>query len=52
MSSANLEHADVLGLLTIPVFRKAMFTDSADRIIYFRDKATKRKVTIADIAGI
>lgn len=46
------EHADVLGLLTIPVFRKAMFTDSADRIIYFRDKTTKRKVTIADIAGI
>lgn len=46
------EHADVLGLLTIPVFREAMFTDSADRIIYFRDKATKRKVTIANIAGI
>lgn len=44
------EHANILNLLCIPNFRLAMFLDSIDRLIYFRDKKTNEKFSIVEVA--
>lgn len=44
------EHSNVLNLLGMSEFRLAMFLDSADRLIYFRDKRTKEKISLVEVA--
>lgn len=44
------EHSNVLNLLCMSEFRTAMFLDSADRLIYFRDKRTKEKISLVEVA--
>ena len=45
------EHGNILGLLGMEEFRLDMFANAADRMIYFRDKATGAKVSIIDLLG-
>lgn len=45
------EHNNVLGLFGMEEFRLDMFANAADRMIYFRDKATGAKVSIIDLLG-
>lgn len=45
------EHGNVLGLLGIESFRLAMFSDAADRMVYFRDRTSGKKVSIIDLFG-
>lgn len=44
------EYNDVLGLLCLPEFRLAMFLDSADRLIYFKHRRTRKKVSLVEVA--
>ncbi len=44
------EHANVLNLLGMSEFRLAMFLDSSDRLIYFRNKHTREKVSLVEVA--
>lgn len=45
-------HDNILNLLGIPNFLLAMFLDSVDRLIYFRNKKTREQISIVDVAGI
>ena len=45
------EHGNILGLLGIESFRLAMFSDAADRMVYFRDRTSGKKVSIIDLFG-
>ena len=40
------EHSNVLNLLGMSDFRLAMFLDSVDRLIYFRNKRTRKKISL------
>ena len=45
------EHSNVLNLLGMSEFRTAMFLDSANRIIYFRDKRTREKISLVEVCS-
>ena len=45
------EHSNVLNLLGMPDFRLAMFLDSVDRLIYFRNKRTREKISLVELAS-
>jgi hypothetical protein len=45
------EHSNVLNLLGMSEFRLAMFLDSADRMIYFRDKRTREKISLVEVCS-
>ena len=45
------EHSNVLNLLGISEFRLAMFLDSADRLIYFRNKKSRIKTSLIELAS-
>jgi hypothetical protein len=44
------EHCNILNLLNSEEFRLAMFLDSADRMIYFRDKQTGEHISLVEVA--
>ena len=45
------EHSNVLNLLGMSEFRTAMFLDSSDRMIYFRDKRTREKISLVEVCS-
>lgn len=45
-----MEYNNVLNLLCVPEFRLAMFLDSADRLIYFKHRRTRKKVCLVEVA--
>lgn len=45
------EHSNVLNLLGMSDFRLAMFLDSVDRLIYFRSKRTREKISLVELAS-
>ena len=45
------EHSNVLNLLGMSDFRLAMFLDSVDRLIYFRNKRTREKISLVELAS-
>ena len=45
------EHSNVLNLLGLSEFRIAMFLDSADRMIYFRNKRTREKISLVEVGS-
>ena len=45
------EHSNVLNLLGMSDFRIAMFLDSMDRLIYFRNKKTREKISLIELAS-
>ena len=45
------EHSNVLNLLGMSDFRLAMFLDSMDRLIYFRNKKTREKISLIELAS-
>ena len=45
-------HDNILSLLNMSDFRMTMFLDATDRLIYFKDKKTKEKISVIDLAGI
>jgi hypothetical protein len=45
----NGDHSNILNLLGMSDFRLAMFLDSADRMIYFREKKTGEKISLVEI---
>ena len=45
------EHSNVLNLLGMSEFRLAMFLDSTDRMIYFRDKRTREKICLVEVCS-
>lgn len=45
-------HEDFLYMIGMPQFLGALFCDSTDRMVYFRDRYTHKKVSIVDMAGI
>lgn len=45
------EHSNVLNLLCLSEFRIAMFLDSADRMIYFRNKRTREKISLVEVGS-
>ena len=45
------EHSNVLNLLGMSEFRTAMFLDSADRMIYFREKKTREKISLVEVCS-
>ena len=45
------EHSNVLNLLGMSDFRLAMFLDSVDRLIYFRNKKTREKISLIELAS-
>ena len=45
------EHSNILNLLGMSEFRLAMFLDSADRMIYFRDKRTREKISLVEVCS-
>ena len=45
------EHSNVLNLLGLSEFRLAMFLDSTDRMIYFRDKRTREKISLVEVCS-
>ena len=44
------EHCNILNLLNSEEFRLAMFLDSADRMIYFRNKQTGEHISLVEVA--
>ena len=44
------EHCNILNLLNSEEFRLAIFLDSADRMIYFRDKQTGEHISLVEVA--
>ena len=44
-------HSNVLNLLGMSDFRLAMFLDSVDRLIYFRNKRTREKISLVELAS-
>lgn len=44
------DYDNVLYLLCLPEFRLAMFLDSADRLIYFKHRRTRKKVSLVEVA--
>ena len=44
------EHCNILNLLNSEEFRLAMLLDSADRMIYFRDKQTGEHISLVEVA--
>ena len=45
------EHSNVLNLLGFFEFRLAMFLDSTDRMIYFRDKRTRKEISLVEVCS-
>ena len=45
------EHSNVLNLLGLSEFRLAMLLDGADRMIYFRDKRTRKKISLVEVCS-
>lgn len=45
------EHSNVLNLLGMSEFRTAMFLDSAERMIYFREKRTREKISLVEVCS-
>lgn len=45
------EHSNVLNLLGMSDFRLAMFLDSVDRLIYFRNKKTREKISLVEVCS-
>ena len=45
------KHSNVLNLLGMSDFRLAMFLDSVDRLIYFRNKKTREKISLVELAS-
>lgn len=45
------EHSNVLNLLGMSDFRLAIFLDSVDRLIYFRNKRTREKISLVELAS-
>ena len=45
------EHSNVLNLLGMSDFRLAMFLDSVDRLVYFRNKRTREKISLVELAS-
>ena len=45
------EHSNVLNLLGMSDFRLAMFLDSVDRLIYLRNKKTREKISLVELAS-
>ena len=45
------EHSNVLNLLGMSDFRLAMFLDSVDRLIYFRNKRTREKISLVEVCS-
>ena len=45
------EHSNVLNLLGMSDFRLAMFLDSVDRLIYFRNRRTREKISLVELAS-
>ena len=45
------EHSNVLNLLGMSDFRLAMFLDSSDRLIFFRNKKTLEKISLFELAS-
>jgi hypothetical protein len=45
------EHSNVLNLLGMSDFRLAMFLDSSDRLIYFRNKKTREKISLVEVCS-
>lgn len=45
------EHSNVLNLLGMSEFRTAMFLDSSDRLIYFREKKTREKISLVEVCS-
>ena len=44
------EHCNILNLLNSEEFRLAIFLDSADRMIYFRNKQTGERISLVEVA--
>lgn len=44
------EHCNILNLLGSAEFRLAMLLDSTDRMIYFRDKHTDKRISLVEVA--
>ena len=44
------EHSNILNLLNSEEFRLAMFLDSADRMIYFRNRQTGEHISLVEVA--
>ena len=44
------EHCNTLNLLGSAEFRLAMLLDSADRMIYFRDRQTGERISLVEVA--
>jgi hypothetical protein len=44
------EHWNILNLLNCEEFRLAMLLDSAERMIYFRDRGTNEHITLVEVA--
>lgn len=47
-----IEHRNIPNLLNLDDFRKIMFFDATDRIIYFKHKKSKKKISLIDLVGI
>ena len=45
------KHSNVLNLLGMSDFRLAMFLDSSDRLIFFRNKKTLEKISLFELAS-
>ena len=45
------EHSNVLNLLGMSDFRLAMFLDSVDRLIYFRNKKNREKISLVEVCS-
>lgn len=45
------EHSNVLNLLGMSEFRTAMFLDSSNRLIYFREKKTREKISLVEVCS-
>ena len=45
-------HDNVLSLIDNPDFRAMMFFDSIDRLIFFKEKNTKKHISIVELSGI
>ena len=44
------EHCNILNFLNSEEFRLAMFLDSAERMIYFKDKRTGERISLVEVA--
>ena len=51
LSGDSGEHSNILNLLASNEFRLAMLLDSADRMVYFRDKRTGEQIGLVEVAA-